>query len=46
MGKLYDEIQKELRNINAIGDKKDLKSLLSKDLSTSKINYPSLPVKF
>ena len=39
MGKLYDEIQKELRNINAIGDKKDLKSLLSKDLSTSKINY-------
>ena len=39
MGKLYDEIQKELQNINAVGNKKDLKSLLSKDLSTSKINY-------
>jgi len=39
MGKLYDEVQKEIQNINEIGNKKDLKSLLAKDLSKSKINY-------
>lgn len=39
MGKIYDEIKKEIDNINMLGNKKDLKSLLSKDLSYSKINY-------
>ena len=39
MGKIYDEIQKEINNINQAEGKNDLKSLLAKDLAKSKINY-------
>ena len=39
MGKIYDEIQKEINNINIIGNKDDLKSLIAKDLSISKLNH-------